>query len=81
MRRIIKHYIKLGIGWFLLLLGIAGLVLPVLQGWLFIIMGMLVLAPEVPFIDRLLKRLLHRFPRLEKKLDHVRTRLHRYGIG
>jgi uncharacterized membrane protein YbaN (DUF454 family) len=41
----------------LLGLGIAGLGLPVLQGWFFILLGILVLAEEFPFFRRLADRI------------------------
>jgi uncharacterized membrane protein YbaN (DUF454 family) len=41
----------------LLFLGVAGLGLPVLQGWLFILMGIWLLAEDFPFFARLSARI------------------------
>ena len=62
------------LGWSLLILGIAGLVLPVLQGWLFIALAALLLAPDVPVFARLLGWIEDRFPALRHPIQRVRTR-------
>jgi len=62
-------------GWSLLLLGVAGLVLPVLQGWLLIGAGALLLSPDVPFFRRLVDWIENRFPRLRNTLQRMRRRL------
>lgn len=59
-------------GWGLLALGVAGLVLPVLPGWVFIAWGAVILAPDVPFLSRLLDRIARRVPRLRAAIDRVR---------
>ncbi|HET6884550.1 MAG TPA: hypothetical protein VFI31_30630, partial [Pirellulales bacterium] len=46
-------------GWGLLLIGLAGLILPILPGWFFIAWGVVTLAPDVPFFGRLLDRVAH----------------------
>ena len=57
------------VGWAFILLGIAGLVLPILQGILFILVGLLILSSVSPWADRMLKRLKERFPRISKTLE------------
>jgi uncharacterized membrane protein YbaN (DUF454 family) len=52
-------------GWASLLLGVAGLFLPVIQGWFFILVGLLLLSSEYIWAHRLLQRLLAKFPRLK----------------
>ena len=59
-------------GWGLLLLGLAGLVLPILPGWIFIAWGVVTLAPDVPFFGRLLDRVAHRVPPLRAAIERVR---------
>jgi hypothetical protein len=54
----------MGLGWALVLLGLAGLVLPFLQGVLLLALGLIVLAREHTWAARLLTRLNQRFPRL-----------------
>lgn len=54
----------LGLGYGLLVLGVLGLFLPVLQGVLFLIVGLIILSRHAPWAERLLARLKARFPRL-----------------
>jgi uncharacterized membrane protein YbaN (DUF454 family) len=63
MRRHIKKYLQLALGWTLLLAGIAGLFLPILQGVLMILLGLMVLSWHMPWAERLLHRLGERFPK------------------
>ena len=65
------------LGWLLLLVGIAGLALPILQGWLFIALGALLLAPDVPVFGRLAMWIEHRVPALGGTLRRWRERLGR----
>ena len=51
-------------GWSSLLLGIAGLFLPVIQGWFFILLGLVLLSTEYVWAHHLLNKLLARFPKL-----------------
>ena len=48
-------------GFFLLVLGVIGLFLPVLQGIAMIVAGLLILAPEFPWAQRLLNWLRQKF--------------------
>ncbi len=63
MRRKLKKIAQLALGYLLLALGIAGLFLPILQGILLIMLGLLVLSWHAPWAERLLHRLRDRFPR------------------
>lgn len=54
------------------MLGVAGLVLPVLPGWIFLAWGAVTLAPDVPFIGRLLDRIGQRVPALRAAIEKVR---------
>ena len=53
-------------GWTLIILGVAGLFLPVLQGWLFIGAGALLLAPHIRMFHRLAAWIHLRFPFLPR---------------
>ncbi len=57
-----KKTLMLVIGWFFLILGIVGLFLPILQGVLFIMIGLAILSTRSEKIKRLLKRLEDRYP-------------------
>lgn len=63
--------VRLVAGWLLLILGVAGLVLPFLQGILFLLLGLYVLAPEWPWARRQLARLRGRFPEAAGALDRA----------
>lgn len=65
----------LGLGWFLLLVGVAGLVLPGIQGILTMLIGAAILSVASETVYRLLRRLLrHRFPGVWQKLNRFRDR-------
>jgi hypothetical protein len=70
VRRVVRHIA----GWTLLFLGVAGLFLPVLQGWLFIALAALLLAPDVPLFGRLLDWIENRFPALRGSIHRARGR-------
>ncbi len=65
------------LGWTLILIGIAGLVLPGLQGVLTILAGLALLSVASNRVHRWLQRLLQRWPGLRRRLDRFRRRLHR----
>ncbi len=44
----------MGVG--LVLLGIIGLILPIMPGWVFLIPGLMILAEEFPWLDKFLNR-------------------------
>ncbi|MGE5236285.1 MAG: hypothetical protein ACM3O7_08065 [Acidobacteriota bacterium] len=70
MRHVLRHVV----GWSFLALGLAGLVLPVLQGWLFIAIGAVLLAPDVPLFARLVCWIETRFPAVRTALARIRQR-------
>ena len=69
--------IRLITGTMLTILGLAGIFLPVLQGWLFFTLGALLLAVDIPMVRRMVCWFENRFPRLGKILDQARRRLGR----
>lgn len=46
MKKKVKRWLQIGGGIFLIILGIAGLVLPFLQGFLLILAGIMLISPE-----------------------------------
>jgi uncharacterized membrane protein YbaN (DUF454 family) len=54
----------IGVGYGFLALGVLGLFLPILQGVLFLVIGLLILSRHAPWAERLLARLAERHPRL-----------------
>ncbi len=69
MNKATKQVIVTIIGYLFLLLGVIGAILPVLQGWLFFLIGLTLLARTTPWAKRLLHKLRERFPKLAKKTD------------
>lgn len=70
-RSTVKRYAILGSGWALILLGIAGLVLPFLQGVLFLLAGLYLLSLESARARMLHARLRRRFPKLARASDEA----------
>jgi uncharacterized membrane protein YbaN (DUF454 family) len=58
----------------LVLIGLAGLVLPIMPGWLFVIPGLVLLSADVPAIRRRLRYLERRYPWLRQMMDKVRRK-------
>jgi uncharacterized protein len=58
-------------GWMFLILGIAGLFLPVLPGVLFLLIGLSLLSAEYAWARRHISRLRRRFPAADRKLHGV----------
>lgn len=69
MAQTLKRIAVIIVGWAFLLLGIAGLFLPILQGVLFILIGLIILSTEYVWAHRLLTRLKTRFPKVGRAAD------------
>ena len=68
MKRHVKRIVVLVIGWLLVAFGVIGLFLPVLQGVLFILLGLWVLSTESKTAHRWLEGARKRHPRADAKL-------------
>jgi hypothetical protein len=70
------------VGWVLILIGVAGLVLPGIQGVFTIVLGAALLSLDNEIIYRALRRVFRRWPHLWKRVESFRlkthTKLHRY---
>jgi uncharacterized membrane protein YbaN (DUF454 family) len=64
-----KRIVVLVVGWAFILLGIVGLFLPILQGILFILIGLIILSTEYVWANHLLKKIKERFPKLGSMAD------------
>jgi uncharacterized membrane protein YbaN (DUF454 family) len=60
-------------GWVLILLGIVGLVLPVVPGAVLIVFGVLMVNPERVWLRRMLEKCQVRFPIVAPAFGHFRT--------
>ncbi|HEV2116114.1 MAG TPA: PGPGW domain-containing protein [Terriglobales bacterium] len=78
MRSAAKRVAVLLLGWAFVLLGIAGLFLPVLQGVLFLLIGLIILSSEYLWAQKLLQRLRNRFPGVVRKSDEAQARAARW---
>ena len=65
----VKRVLVLIAGWSFILLGIAGLFLPFLQGVLFILVGLIILSSQYAWARLLLSKLRQRFPRIGRTAD------------
>jgi hypothetical protein len=63
-------------GWVLILVGVAGLVLPGIQGVITILAGAALLSLDNELVYRALRRLLSRWPNLWLRVEHFRERAH-----
>ena len=71
----IKKVGLLIIGWFFIVVGILGLFLPILQGILFILIGLAILSPRSERIKRFLKYLEARYPQYHEKVEVWKERI------
>lgn len=65
------------LGWILLLVGVAGLVLPGIQGVLTIFAGAAILSLVSELVYKWLRALLHRWPVIWRRVEGFRLKLHR----
>jgi uncharacterized membrane protein YbaN (DUF454 family) len=62
------RWLRLILGVCLLLLGIAGVVLPILQGVVFLLMAGILLAPDFPPARRAVVKSFRRWPKVRRKV-------------
>ena len=81
MTRIRQKWLTAIIGWTFIVLGIAGLFLPVLQGILFLMIGLIILSGEYAWAHGVVERLRARFPwvaaRFHEASEKARTWMNR----
>lgn len=71
MKAYTKRILVLIVGWAFIVLGILGLFLPILQGVLFLLVGLIILSSEYVWAHRLLTRLHERFPKIGRVADQA----------
>ncbi len=71
----IKKIGLLIVGWFFIVLGILGLFLPILQGVLFILIGLAILSSRSEIVKRFLKHLEERYPHHHERVEKWRVRI------
>ena len=71
MNASVKRVLVLLVGWLCILVGIVGLFLPILQGILFIVIGLIVLSSEYAWARHWLEKLRARFPKISHMADEA----------
>ena len=74
MKQRLKRYAVLALGWLFIFLGILGLFLPILQGILFLTIGLILLSKESEWAADKLEWLKTRYPRVGKTYDEADRR-------
>ena len=74
MTRRFKRWLVLVTGWGFVVLGVVGLFLPFLQGVLFLLIGITILATEYAWARNLLQKLHDRFPSLSGRIEAAKLR-------
>ncbi len=69
-----KRLLYLAGGWFFFVLGVLGLFLPILQGILFLLIALVLLAKAQPRFRLLKQRLRRRYPRWSAALEKAEVR-------
>ena len=75
MQTRMKRILSMIAGWTFIVLGIAGLFLPFLQGILFLAVGLIILSNHYAFAQRWLDTLKHRYPAAFEMAHDFRVRL------
>jgi uncharacterized membrane protein YbaN (DUF454 family) len=78
MKARLKRIGVITVGWAFILLGIAGLFLPILQGVLFLLIGLFILSSEYVWAHRLLQKIKTRFPRLAARMEEASRKAHEW---
>lgn len=77
-RSTLRRIYVIAAGWFFMLLAIAGWILPILPGWLFFAIGLLILSTEYAWAHHLVERTKVHFPKFGEVLDKAREQVHRW---
>jgi uncharacterized protein len=82
MARISRTRLKVilwqALGYFFLVLGVLGMFLPILQGFLFLAVGLIILARHAPWAERLLNYLRQKSPRLDRTIARAEIKTHQW---
>lgn len=74
-----KTVLLQALGYMFLVLGVLGLVLPILQGFLFLAIGLIILAKTAPWAERLLERFKQSHPSAGAAIDKADVKVHEWG--
>jgi uncharacterized membrane protein YbaN (DUF454 family) len=76
MKAFFKRLLIQIVGWAFIVVGIAGLFLPVIQGILCLLIGLIILSTEYAWAHRLMEKIRARFPRLAQKSHEASEKAH-----
>ncbi len=65
----IQRALLLTAGWFLIGVAMVGWILPLLPGYVFFLLGLLVLSSEYVWAEKLVQKVRRRFPRVSSRMD------------
>mgnify|MGYP002629676086 FL=1 len=66
-----RYLMLTGLGWTFMIVGVAGLFLPILQGVLFLAIGLIILSSVSPYARLWRQRLVRRYPAFGRVLVHA----------
>lgn len=81
MQKHVFRIFRLTLGLLFFALGLVGLVVPILQGWLFLALAALVLSRDIPILTRLVDWIGRRFPALQHPIQRWRRFVARFEDG
>lgn len=67
------------LGYTFLVLGVLGMFLPILQGFLFLFIGLIILARHANWAKRLLETIRARYPRFNRMIDRAEIKAHAWN--
>lgn len=71
----VRRLLRPVLGWMFIILGVLGLFLPILQGILFLVIGLMLLSSRYAFAHALLEKARHRYPDEYGKMLQTKDRL------
>ena len=75
-----KRPLMLALGYTFLVLGVLGMFLPILQGFLFLAIGLAILARHAAWARLLRRRLVARYPKLGARMEEAERVAHRWWV-
>ena len=75
-----KPILAQALGYFFLVLGVLGMFLPILQGFLFLFIGLIILARYAPWAERLLDRFRKQSPKFDAMISKAEYKAHAWRI-
>ena len=76
MKAFLKRLLVQFVGWAFIVVGIIGLFLPIIQGILCLLIGLIILSTQYAWAHRLMEKVRARFPRLAQKSHEASEKAH-----